>query len=173
MTQEEIFAEQRRTNKVAYAIEDFYDSIGDIKHLWMGHLALIGFLALSMIFGAANTIHIVFCLAAIALGVAAQYQLDLTRSASLLASIGGYLLLCAIEFGVYGFPDSLIHSLSLEQGWRGTVPTLNALTPIIYVVARVALVYVLVNVWLRRKALVAQPISTVRKLDRELAMKLE
>ena len=85
----------------------------------------------------------------------------------------GFLGIPATEFVIGGLPDTLIHALSYERGWRGTVPTLNALTPWIYSAARIGTVYFLINVCLKRAELGRQPLQIMRLLDRDLASKLQ
>jgi hypothetical protein len=173
MTQEDRFREERKRNRVAYAIEDFYDSIDDLTKMWLGHIILGGFLALSLIFGADNRFHLL-CTLLSAVGIyAVQQYLDLARIPVLIVSILLFLGSVAAEFGLGGIPDTLIHALSLEQGWRGIFPTLNALTPGLYIAARIGMVYLLVNVYLQRLRLGKQNAGILRQLDQELSGRIQ
>jgi hypothetical protein len=172
MTQEERFAEQRKRNKVAYVIEDFYDSISELKYVWITHGVLAILFGASWLWGGDNHLNVVFSLATAAAIYAMQHYGDLVKQLHVTLLIISYSVGVGAEFLIAGFPDPLLPYLTVENGWIGTVPFLNSLTPFLYYGVRILLLYYLLQViWLRYK-LAAQPMSIVRLVDRQLAMRL-
>lgn len=173
MIQEEKFAEERKRNKVRYAIEDFFDSVAELKYVWITHALLALLFGASWLWGGDNRLNVAYSLATGAAIYAAQQYADFTKRSQIALLIGSYLLAIVAEYITTGFPAPLFPYLTVENGWVGTVPFLNSLTPFLYYGIRVVLIYYLLRVWWLRQKLVAQPISVIRLVDRELAMRLQ
>ena len=173
MDQREKFAEQRKRNQVAYAIEDFYDSLGDLRYTYFGNAALALAASFAFIFDGDNSFHIAVSLATAAGVYAVQQYAELSKWSMLIGATVAYVLVAVLEFTLGGLPALLIPFLTVEEGWVGFIPFMNSLFPALYLGIRLALVYPFINVCLRRRTLGAQPISTLRQLDRDLAMHLE
>jgi len=153
-------------------IEDFYDSISDLKYVWITHGVLAILFGASWLWGGDNRLTIVFSLStAVAIYAMQQYG-DLVKQLNVALLATEYLVAIAAEFLIAGFPDPLLPHLTVENGWIGTIPFLNSLTPFLYYGVRVLFVFYLLQiVWLRYQ-LAAQPMSIIRLVDRQLAMRL-
>ncbi len=173
MTPEERFTEERKQNRVAYAIEDFYEAIHNLNRSWLGNLGLALFIGISNLLGGDNTVHIVMAVLSGGLVYVAQRYFPLTRFSYILIALAAYLLVLVTEIAFFGVPDPLSYFLSPERGWVGTLPMLNALTPYVYLGARLGFSIYLLVVYLKRAALGRQSLSVVRRLDPQLAGKVE
>ncbi|WP_116107145.1 hypothetical protein [Lewinella sp. IMCC34191] len=171
-TQEE-FAEQRRRNQTAYAIEDFNDAVDDLRHSATGNL-LLAFVAFIGSYAAAdNLMHVGFAFATgIILFLLPRYM-GLQQKTSLYLLLAGYVAGIFLEYVAAGLPSPPFPELTVGNGWVGVLPFANSLFPLLYIIIRIGLLYPLVDLFQKRQKLAAQPMHILRQLDRDLAAKLE
>ena len=173
MTPDNDFAEQRRRNQTAYAIEDFYDARDGLRYTVFGNILLAGALFLAWLVTSGNLLHAGFSLASgLALWLAPRFfqpARAIVPYTIMLVYVGGVLA----EYAGAGLPTPLFPYLTVENGFVGFLPFANSLFPVIYIVLRLGLSYPIVNLIMQRNALAAHPMSMLRQLDRGLAATLE
>ncbi|PPK87470.1 hypothetical protein CLV84_0411 [Neolewinella xylanilytica] len=173
MTTEEQFAEQRRRNRTAYTIEDFYDARSGLRYAVFGNLLLSAIVAVSLLSSSEGLTHVGAALVTGAGVFLAGRYAPLERILLIYLLLAAYTAGVALEYGYAGLPAPPLPDLTVEKGWVGFVPFANSLFPMLYILARGAFIYPLVSLLFKRRALSAQPMSTLRQLDRDLAAKLE
>ena len=99
--------------------------------------------------------------------------LTLERPVYLYLLLGTYTAGIVAEYVLAGLPSPPFPLLTVENGWVGFIPFANSLFPLLYLLARIALLYPLVHFFLQYRKLVAEPRATLRQLDRDLAGRLE
>ena len=158
-TQQEL-NQQRKQNQVRYALEDYRDSIGDLRKVAIGHLLFAAFWFISIIAGSIhNWSHIIVCLF-IAIALFLVTGSKHWSFQTLGAVTGGYLLSLIIEAVAFGLPDILIPALNMHK-WRGLPIFVNEITPYVYWAVRVILLGFFVVVWVKRSTLLRQDDSAL------------
>ncbi len=172
MTTEEQFAEQRRRNRTAYAIEDWHEARSALKYPAIVNIALGLLLSVGWLIDSGDLPHV-----AIAVGTGlglypVQQYAVLEKRGNLYGLVGVYVIVVMVEYLLYGLPDPIFPELTVEKGWVGFVPIVNSLFPIVYLFVRFAMAYYCVSLLLQLQKLRAEPISVIRQFDRELAGRL-
>lgn len=173
MTSQEEFAEQRKRNRTAYAIEDFYDAQSDLSHAALGNLLLAGVAAIGLLSANDGLTHVGLAFTTgIGLLLAPRYA-QLVQKTSLYILLLAYVAGIVLEYALAGLPSPPFPDLTVENGWVGFLPFVNSLFPLLYIMARVGLFYPLVNLYRKRQNLADQPMQTLRQLDRDLSAEME
>ncbi|WP_116126168.1 hypothetical protein [Lewinella sp. IMCC34183] len=173
MPSERELAEQRRRNRTVYALEDYRDARSGLRYTALGNLALAAVVALGILSGTDGPEHVIAAALTGLLLLLAPRFLVLERLAVLYLLFALYTLGIILEYLLADLPSPPFPYLTVENGWVGFIPFANSLFPLLYVLARAALIYPLINLYLKRRDLAAQPLATLRQLDRELAAKFE
>lgn len=165
----EEFAEQRRINKIRYAIEDYADSFKDLLKPSLTHLVFAVVLLLSaLVAGADNYAHAFVCLLTGA-GLGAATNLKTLETSPLALVTGGYVVLLVIECLLFGLPDLLVPQLNANE-WRGFPIFVNHAIPFVYLGVRILLVYFVVSPWVFRARVLRQEDIQLEKLLREAGL---
>ena len=99
------FAEQRRRNQTAYAIEDYHDAREGLRYTALGNLILSACVAVSLLSGADGPTHVLFALGSGGGVLLAPRLLTLERPVYLYLLLGTYTAGIVAEYVLAGLPS--------------------------------------------------------------------
>jgi|GEM_PF-3228732 len=156
----------RKLNQTRYALQDFDEAVTNFTKATALFGALALAMALSLLFGANNLIHLVISVATMAALFVALPQFDFLNQTNLIVLTVAYVVLLAIEMMFFGLPDILIPLLNAQE-WSGFPVFLNEITPYIYYGVKIAVIGYLARIWYQRNNVAARPVEDLRKVAPE------
>ncbi|NJC26699.1 hypothetical protein [Neolewinella antarctica] len=165
--QSEIIAERKR-NQVVYAVDDFQESIQNLRIPALAHLIFTGMLFASTLIAAENLGHGVASLVTAA-GLLITARFNLPSPKKLAAVSAFYALVLIGEWISFGPPDLLIPQLNMHE-WRGLPVFLNHAIPYVYVLLRVVFGVYVVSPWGTRAKMLSQDTGLLAAVLRERSL---
>ncbi|MCB0636103.1 MAG: hypothetical protein KDC54_05775 [Lewinella sp.] len=171
MSQENIRQERERVF-ARHKVEDYHEAIVKLDVTVMGLVFLTAVMLISHLFGQDNFF---FGAGSIALAIGvylSKRRVNWAESRNILIAAGAYLLITGLEPLYLGFPEPVLPLSGEHVTARGGVVQLfNGVSPYIYWMIKVALVYPFIMLFIARRLVDALPDALRHSLEKEFSQR--